>query len=189
MLFLSAKSTRKEFHPDMILEILPKLMITHVQNLIKEFTHISILALRRLVNFIRLFHLCIELFPEVRAKLDAKIEEFLAHPQKRVKDYCSSLGDFLSFVTVSSKFKFGDILDAYLSEQMDRQAFWILQEIPELDHQDPKYKNKVVVLEEHRSEACFKTGLIGFHITLFYQYLNKIIIEQNYSNDPAKLIE
>lgn len=120
MLFLSAKSTRKEFHPDMILEILPKLMITHVQNLIKEFTHISILALRRLVNFIRLFHLCIELFPEVRTKLDAKIEEFLAHPQKRVKDYCSSLGDFLSFVTVSSKFKFGDILDAYLSEQMDR---------------------------------------------------------------------
>lgn len=72
---------------------------------------------------------------------------------------------------------------------MDRQAFWILQEIPELDHQDPKYKNKVVVLEEHRSEACFKTGLIGFHITLFYQYLNKILIEQNYSNDPAKLIE
>jgi hypothetical protein len=95
----------------------------------------------------------------------------------------------LSFVTISKKHKFEDVIQAYLGEQMDRQAFWILQEIPELDHEDPKYKNKVVVMEEHRSEACFKTGLVGFHITLFYHYLNKMIIEDRFSNDPEKLVE
>ncbi len=61
---------------------------------------------------------------------------------------------------------------------MDRQAFWILKEIPELDHEDEKYKDKEVIMEEARSETCFKTGLAGFHITLFFFHLNKMIMEQ-----------
>lgn len=120
LLFMSAKSTRKEFKPEMVLEVMPKLMITHVQALLKDFTYISIVAIRRLVNFIRLFQLCIELYPEIGEIIDKKIEEFLADPEKRVKDHCSSLGDFLSFVTVSKKYKFEDIMQAYLGEQMDR---------------------------------------------------------------------
>lgn len=61
---------------------------------------------------------------------------------------------------------------------MDRQVYWILKEIPELDHTDPKYKDKEMVVEDARSEVCFKTGISGFHITLFFYYLNKMIIEQ-----------
>lgn len=60
---------------------------------------------------------------------------------------------------------------------MDRQVFWILKEIPELDHTDPKYKDKELVVEEARSEVCFKTGISGFHITLFFYNLNKMITE------------
>ena len=61
---------------------------------------------------------------------------------------------------------------------MDRQVYWILKEIPELDHTDPKYKDKELVVEEARSEVCFKTGISGFHITLFFYYFNKMIIER-----------
>lgn len=43
---------------------------------------------------------------------------------------------------VSQKYTIEDILDAYLAEQLDRQAFWIIKQIPELDHTDPKYKGK-----------------------------------------------
>ena len=49
----------------MILEIIPKLIVTHVVDLIQEFRHVSILAIRRLMNFIRLFRLLIDLYPEV----------------------------------------------------------------------------------------------------------------------------
>jgi len=90
----------------------------------------------------------------------------------RHKDHTGSLGDLLAYVTVSKKYKFSDILPAYLEEQMDRQAFWIIKEIPELDHTDEKYKDKEVVVEEERTETCFKTGIAGFHITLFFNFLN-----------------
>jgi hypothetical protein len=67
---------------------------------------------------------------------------------------------------------------------MDRQALWILREIPELDHEDEKYKGKELVMEEARSEACFKTGIAGFHITLFFYQLNKMIMEKGGKNIP-----
>lgn len=136
--------------------------------MIQEFRHISIQAIRRLVNFVRLFRLLLELYPEIETEIDKKIEAFISDEKNRVKDNCSSLGDFLAMVTVSKKYKFMDVLPNYLEEQMDRQAFWILREIPELDHEDEKYKNKEAVVEEARAEVCFKMGISGYHITLFF---------------------
>lgn len=68
------------------------------------------------MNFIRLFRLLLELYPEVEKAMDAKIEAFIKEPEKRHKDHTSSLGDLLAMVTVSQKFKFEDILPAYLEE-------------------------------------------------------------------------
>lgn len=71
---------------------------------------------------------------------------------------------------------------------MDRQAFWILREIPELDHENPKYKDKEVVIEEARSEVCFKTGISGFHITLFFYQLSREVMEKG-GKDMSMLIK
>jgi hypothetical protein len=74
------------------------------------------LAIRRLINFIRLFKLLLDLYPEVQAEIDQKIDDFIKNPEKRHKDFTGSLGDLLSMVTVSSKFKIEDIMPSYLEE-------------------------------------------------------------------------
>lgn len=101
MSFISSGSTRKPFRPAMILEILPKLIVTHVADLIQEVRHVSILAIRRLVNFIRLFRWLLELHPEVAEEIDTKIEQFIKDPEFRHKDKAGSLGDLLAYVSVS----------------------------------------------------------------------------------------
>jgi len=68
----------------------------------------------------------IELSPEVEKIIDQKLKTFKEEPDKRIKDHCSSLGDILAFLTVTKAYKLTDLLDAYLGEQLDRQAFWIL---------------------------------------------------------------
>jgi len=161
---------------------MPKIIITHVADLIQEYRHVSILAIRRMVNFVRLFRLLLELYPEVEKEIDTKIESFINNPKLRTKDHCHSLGDLLAMVTVSQKYKIEDVLPAYLEEQLDRQVFWILREIPELDHEDVKYKDKEVIVEEEKSETCFKTGLVGFHITLFFNQFNKMVMEKGGKN-------
>ncbi len=98
--YICAGSTRKPFKPSMVLEVMPKIILTHVAELIQEFRHVSILAIRRLLNFIRLFVLLLELYPEVEGEMCKQIEAFLSSPEKRHKDHCSSLGDLLAMVTV-----------------------------------------------------------------------------------------
>lgn len=82
-------------------------------------------------------------------------------------------------------------LESYLEEQLDRQAFWILRIVPELDHTDEKYKNKLVTLEDAREEVCFKTGLTGFNITMmfftFTQMFNKRYEGRNFAAFEAAL--
>lgn len=76
----------------------------------------STLAIRRLMNFIRLFRILVEQHPEVAEGMDQRIKDFIDNPEKRHKDHTSSLGDLLAFVTVSQKYKIGDILPHYLEE-------------------------------------------------------------------------
>jgi len=59
--FLTKKDTRKEMTAEMVIEIMPKLLTTHLVDMVSDNTHISLVAIRRLFNFIRLFRLLIEL--------------------------------------------------------------------------------------------------------------------------------
>jgi hypothetical protein len=100
----------------MALEVMPKLIITHLVDMVNEKNHISIIAIRRLINFIRLFRMLIELKPEVSKTIDERLETFIDHADKRIKDHAPALGDLLAFVTVSDSINLGDLLDAYLEE-------------------------------------------------------------------------
>lgn len=100
----------------MVLEIIPKLIITHMVDMANERKHVSILALRRLINFIRIFRLCIELVPGVQTTINEKLNMFKNEESKRVKDFTPSLGDILAFTMVSDEVSLMDILEAYLEE-------------------------------------------------------------------------
>lgn len=95
---------------------MPKLIISHLVELVDDKKHISIAALRRLVNFLRLFRMLIDMYPEVDQEINERIEKFIKDPEMRIKDHCSSLGDLLSFVMVSNKYTIEDLLPAYLEE-------------------------------------------------------------------------
>ena len=131
----------------MVMEIMPKLIITHMVELANESKHVSILAIRRLINFIRLFRLCIELVPGVMEIINQKLRMFKDDKTKRVKDFTPSLGDILSISIVSDEFSLTDFIEEYLDEQLDRQAFWIVLQIPELDHTDEKNNGKMIAME------------------------------------------
>lgn len=144
------------------------------------------MSIRRLVNFIRLFRLLAELVPGVDEFVDKQLETFIKNPDLRIKDHFASLGDLLAYSVVSKKFKFADLKESYLEEQLDRQAFWIIKAIPELDHTDPKYKGKELIMEEARNEVCFKTGLVGFQMTMVFFSLCEAL-ENTYNKDFGKL--
>ena len=118
--FMTKGSTQKDFESSMVLEIMPKLIITHMVEMANEKKHMSIAAIRRLINYIRLFRLLIELCPQVMGVINDKINTFITKPETRVKDHTASLGDILAMVAVSDRYSMKDLLDGYLEEQLDR---------------------------------------------------------------------
>lgn len=60
MSFIANGSVKKGYTHENVIEIMPKLMITHILDMMKENRHTSIIAIRRLMNFIRLFRYFIE---------------------------------------------------------------------------------------------------------------------------------
>jgi hypothetical protein len=65
--------------------------------------------------------------------MDSILEGFIKDPNMRLKNNCPSLGDILVYIIMSSKYKFSEILNIYMEEHLDRQVFWMLKKVPELD--------------------------------------------------------
>ena len=101
--WITKKDTRQPLTAEMAVEVLPKLITTHCVEMCSENKYMSVVAIRRLLNFIRLFRLLIELEPRTTEIVHERLKVFMEQPEKRVKDHCSNLGDILSFATISDK--------------------------------------------------------------------------------------
>mmetsp|Transcript_34673 Transcript_34673/g.53119 ORF Transcript_34673/g.53119 Transcript_34673/m.53119 type:complete len:394 (-) Transcript_34673:2675-3856(-) len=174
--FITTGSTKKEFNYEHVLEIMPKLITTHIVDMMKENRHLSMLAIRRLFNFIRILLYLMERDPKVQETMNERIKKFLdGGPEQRHKNNTPNLGDIQVFSLMSSKFVFEDIKQAYVDEQMDRQVLWMIREIPELDFENKKFKGKQTVDEKKRNEVCFEVGKTSFYFSLFFQTLSNTI--------------
>lgn len=71
--FMTRGTTKTEFKPLMALAVFPKLIVTHLVQLADDTKHHSIIAIRRLFNFIRAFSMLLELHPEIEAEMDKRI--------------------------------------------------------------------------------------------------------------------
>ena len=70
-----------------------------------------------------------------------------------------------------SDHKIEELLPSYISEQMDRQIFWILQELPEFEELIDSD-----AVDDIRGKICFKCGITGQQLLLFYYYFLKKMV-------------
>lgn len=187
MSFISNGSIKKKYTTTCVLEIMPKLIMTHIADMMKENRHISIVAIRRLMNFIRIFKWFIQKDPTIQTIIDKKMESFKTQKESRNKisqdgqgdsntyniegDYKNTpnLGDLLVFSIMSNGVGFRDIVNEYVDEQLDRQVLWWVKALPEIDFTDPKNKSKVD--EKKRLEVTFELGKTGYYLNLFFLHL------------------
>jgi len=84
-------------------------------------------SIKMMVYIHRLINLLYTEYPDERTKVESIVEAFIKDKSCRVKDKTPNLGELLIYLTLSDKFKWADIKDAFLEEQLDRQMFWILK--------------------------------------------------------------
>ena len=101
--------------PGLLLEFFPRLIMTHITALAKGDRGLSLVAVRRLFNFIRVFHYALEKNPEIRQKIDKRLQDFISDPKNRLKnpEICPNLGDILIYCLMSQSYSFEDVKMAY----------------------------------------------------------------------------
>jgi hypothetical protein len=127
--------------------------------------------------------LFIKVYPQIVEEIDSEIERFLNDKASRTKDNLDNLGLILVYTLFSEKYSFADIAPAYFEEQLDRQVFWILLKIPELDD-SKNYGN--VVLDDNRVEITFMSQIVGYLMVIFFHDYRKIV-RSNFKSWSAML--
>jgi hypothetical protein len=79
--------------------------------------------------------------PQLYEQVEAILQNFIKNEKARHKDNTPNLGIMLNLLYVAPTTKFHDIIMSYALEQLDRQVFWLLKEIPELA--DEKLMHKI----------------------------------------------
>jgi hypothetical protein len=185
--FIANGSTTKPYNHESVLEVMPKLISTHIIDMMKENRHVSIIALRRVFNFIRLFAHLAAKDAKIQQELDAKLKSFIEDPAMRSKTNCKMLLDMQVASILTNKHDYQKFTEAYVEEQLDRQVLWILKDIPELDFENKKLQNKGKVNEKDRSRVSFECGKTGYYLTLFFYHLHKTIAKVTPSRDLTEL--
>ena len=175
-LSMIAKGNTKEFKTDLILKVMPKFFNYVCLNILSEKVHNSSRAIQILIYIFRILILLAKEYPDFKNETNKNIEKFIKDPNERIKDKTASLGDLLVMLSVSDH-KIEELLESYMSEQMDRQIFWILQELPQLE--TLMNSNEV---DDIRGRVCFKCGLVGEQLLLFYYYFLKKIVYNDVEN-------
>jgi len=174
-------STRN-FQPEQILRVYPKVFTFMITEVVQEKTSNSCRSLKTLLHIYRAFRFMLDLYPQVQENLENLLGRFISEPTFRLKENTSSLGDLLTYSILSHKNALKDLLIPYIDESQDRSIFWMIKLLPELEELINSSD-----IDDVRAKVCFKAGIVGHQILLFYSYLNnKILFKTAKSSDDIK---
>ena len=162
-----------QFDPVMAPKVLLKTLVTSLLGLFSSKETVTIKRIRQLVHYHSLLLLFTAEYPEVVEYLDEGVEKFIAKPENRTKKETPNLGKLLLSSLFSDKYKFEDIVTPYFEEQLDRQVFWILRKIPELEDDTNTF-----ALDKNRVEVSFATLIVGYRLMMFYHDYYKTLKEE-----------
>jgi len=151
----------KNFKPEQVLEVLPKLMATMTVEVMSQRKHASIKALRGYCHFYRLLLEFVKKYPQLLEIVNKTVKGFIENDEERHKDKVPNLGEFLALLPVSD-YSWSDVRDAYIQESFTRNVFWLLNKYEELEKDSSDE-----FTEDDRLQYSFETTKVGQKLLMF----------------------
>ena len=182
----AATSAPLPFRPEMVLELLPKLMNSMVVGVMKGDVHASTACLEGYTAFLHLLLAFAERYPQLAAAADAKLAAFApgGSSRRRGKRDVPSLGELLPLLAMSSRYRWEDVAHALLLEAFDRNAKWALAAFPELVDVSSAVLGGNLV-EPQRLSKAFIAGRVSLHLLLFHHTFLELFLSGAGAGAPA----
>ncbi|KAJ3056667.1 hypothetical protein HK097_005344 [Rhizophlyctis rosea] len=170
MLKLSPHRKEQYFQPDMVLEVIPKMMNTLIVLLCDHGMAASTRAVECYFLLHRLLMALLDTYPLLRGKVNRQIEAFIQSESNRTKSATPSLGDVLPLVSFSS-YSWTDpkVHNAFLGEAADRAVLWMCRDFPQLAKVPPT-PGGLPRIDEHRLEKSWAAGKVSRRLLMFHCY-------------------
>ena len=171
---ISTGST-KNFQQDMIVRIYTKILGFLAMEILVENSSISNRHVKTFVHIYRSFRAMLDYYPEAQQKLEEQINKYINEPNHRIKENTPNLKDLLTCVLMSEqKNIFEKIKLPYIEEAMDRNIFWSLQALPELEELINSSS-----IDDIRAKVCFNAKITSNRIFLLYSQLYDLLFLKN----------
>ena len=161
------KGNTKEFKSDLVYKVMHQFFKSFCLEILNEKCKNIGQIIELMMSIYGITLLLVKKYPELLEIANKNVENFIKFPESRIKDKTPDLSELLLMLSLTNH-KIEEILPIYISEQMDRQIFWILQELPKLEELINKSE-----IDDIRGRICFKCNIIGNQLLLFYYYFIK----------------
>lgn len=156
------------FKPDMVLDVLPKLMNTFVVLLSDEGVAASRKSFEGLTAIHRLFLALVHEYPHLQATINTRLKSFMAKEENRHKHQVPSLGNILPLLAVANGVTWQQFKHSYLTEAMDRAVIWICKEFPSMaSTHGPNGTPESVGKETQRVKQSFEAMKVSNRLCMF----------------------
>lgn len=183
-----------QFEPNQAQEILYKVISLLLIEYPKNNKLPTVKSIRVLIHFHHLLLLFVKHYPEIRESTDAQIKDFLKSEDNRVKSKVSNIINILIHTMISKKYSFEDVIQPAFEEMLDRQVFWILQKIPELNEEE---NDSNLMIDENRAKVTFMSQIVSYSLSsIYHEYITtckghfktwmKMLKELNKGNSKVK---
>jgi len=153
------------FQPEMILDVLPKMMTTFSVLLGDKGIGGCRKAFDGFKHIHRVFLELVELYPKLKQTINERIRKFCLKEKDRHKYAVPSLGDWLPLLSVSTRYSWNHVFQPYLQETFARSVLWLGKAHPELASE-----RKSNMDDEKRLKLTANAMRVRLRVTMFSVY-------------------
>ncbi len=158
------------FKPEMVLDVLPKMLNTLTVLLCDKGVHASERVAEVFCQLHRLFIALAHRYPAIQAEADRRIQSFLAADENRTKARLPNLGHFLWLLAVSDKYKWRHVAQHYFMEAMDRNVLWTCRKFPDLANVPSAPDAADLPADMPRLEKTLSGCTVSLRLAMFHAY-------------------
>jgi stress response protein SCP2 len=131
----SKKKEPSKFEPNMILDVIPKIVTTFVVLLSDEGTSACQKSFEGFTRIHRLFLALAQEYPSIQREAVRRLFKFIRKEENHNKRACPNLGAILPLLVIvdQQEFQWAKIRSAYLRETFDRSVLWACKKYPQLE--------------------------------------------------------
>jgi ubiquitin-protein ligase/predicted RNA-binding protein with RPS1 domain len=156
------RPTGSLFVPEMIFEVIPKLMNSQVVLLSSGQLWRCQKALEGYFAYHHLLLHCMRAYPVLRVELEKKLQAFFLEPKAREKSQVHNIGEFICLLSVSDEFDWDKLGVLILEEVFDRNALWVLKQAPNLGDLGASS-----VHDQVRLRTSFRATIVSLRLLMF----------------------